>query len=354
MESSRSVGIIGCGHISQTHLAAWAKTVGCEVRGLFDLNRELAEKRAAQFGVGPIYDTMETLIAHVDVVDVCTPPQTHSRIAQQVIEAGKHLLIEKPLVTDLTDWKRLKVAAEQSRGTITVVHNIKFLSSIQRAKRWVEEGRIGKIIRLEREFLTSPSTDRMLVGNRHWSHSLPGGRWFETLPHELYLTHFFVGPLELEHVTVLSTEQAPSGAAADEVLITLKGMGCIATIHFSANCEINRRTLTLIGTHGVITLDLLSDFLTIDTQRDSQWRRAAGRLILGSGQTLLRALPDRIAYMSRQAQKRSPHFNIIQAFTQHLQGLRETPTPLDEIDYVVQNSDRIGREIDHQLMKITS
>ena len=41
--------------------------------------------------------------------------------------------------------------------------------------------RFGEVIRVQREFLTHPTTDRMLVGSAHWSHSLPGGRWFETI-----------------------------------------------------------------------------------------------------------------------------------------------------------------------------
>jgi predicted dehydrogenase len=348
------VGLVGCGVISAAHLKAFRKTVTCHVRGVFDVNRSLAEKRAKEFSIGKIYDRLEDLIAECDIVDVCTPPQTHAPIAQQVIKAGKHLLIEKPLVTDLADWEELLALTKGAPGSITVVHNLKFLRSVQIAKRWVDQGRIGRIIGINRQFLTGPETDRMLVGNTHWSHKLPGGRWFETLPHELYLTHYFSGALDLSGVTAVHTSHAPAGAPADEVFITLKGNDCISTIHFSANCQLNKRVLTLYGTQGLITIDLLSDFASITTTRDRHWLRAIGTPLLTSINTLVRWIPDRISYVFQHLRGQSPHANIIQAFDRYLQGQGPLPTPLEEIDYVVRNGDKIGREIDKQLAGMIS
>ena len=348
------VGLVGCGHISMAHLKAWQKTEGCRVIGVFDLNRKLAKKRTRAFKIEKIYDDLERLIAECDIVDVCTPPQTHSQIAQQVVAAGRHLVIEKPLVTDVVDWDELSAMLSESPGKIAVIHNLKFTNSVQLAKRWVNEGRIGEIIRVEREFLTNPETDRMLVGDSHWSHQLPGGRWYETLPHELYLTHYFAGALELADVTVAQTAHAPAGAPADEVLITLKGDHCLATVHFSANCRLNKRVFTIQGTEGLITIDILSDFATLSTLRDKKWQRTIGRPLLEVGLTLWRSIPDRTSYLYRQLRGQTPHTNLIQAFGRYLQGQGPAPTPLDEIDYVVRNCDRIGRGIDRQLNRTTS
>jgi predicted dehydrogenase len=344
------VGLVGCGVIAPAHLKAWQKVKSCSVQGVFDLNRELATKRAKEFNIVTIYDTLEALIAENDIVDVCTPPQSHSQIAQQVIAAGRYLIIEKPLVTDVADWDKLVALLGDKPEKITVIHNIKFAYAIQQAKRWVEQGQIGRIIRIQREFLTSPETDRMLVGNTHWSHKLPGGRWFETLPHELYLTHYFAGPLELSGVSALHTAHAPAGAPADEVLVTLKNGGCLATIHFSANCQQNRRVFTIQGTEGTIVVDILSDFVSLTKAKDKRWRRAMGGPVLAdSGLNLLRWLPDRSQYLWRRIQGETPHATIIQAFGRYLEGNGLAPTPFAEIDYVVRNCDRIGREIDRQL-----
>lgn len=344
-----TVGIVGCGLISQAHLSAWANTPGFQVRGVFDTTRESAEKRASQFGVRTIYDRLDQLIGECDIVDVCTPPQSHAAIAEQAIAAGRHLVMEKPVVTNVGDWDRMSSQVRERKTKIAVIHNIKFASAVQTAKRWLEEGRIGDVIRVQREFLTHESADRMLVGADHWSHRLPGGRWFETMPHELYLTHWFAGPLELRNVTAVSTARAPVGAPADEVVVTLADNRAISTFHFSAHCRENRRTLMIQGTEGRISVDLLSDFATLSRRGDSKLRRAFGRVFVEAGSSLLHAIPDRGRYSIEKLRKISPHAKIIQMLGRHLQGDAEEPTPIAEVDYAIRMGDRVGREIDRQV-----
>jgi predicted dehydrogenase len=347
--AAAKVGVVGCGQISGAHLRAWKKTDGFAVAGVFDLNRELAQKRAAEYGVPRIFDTVDQLLAECDVVDVCTPPHTHARLARDVLAAGRHLLIEKPVVIEVTDWEGIVAAASSSTGKLAVIHNLKFAQGVRTAKQWVDQGRIGDVIRVQREFLTSAATDRMLVGDKHWSHKLPGGRWFETLPHELYLTHWFAGPLELASVAITHTERAPSGAPADEVAITLRGERALGTIHFSAHCEVNRRVFTVQGTHGHISVDILSDQASLVTIKDGKWKRAVGQPVLAAGQTLLGAVSDRSRYGLDRLRGESPHSRVIRAFAQYVRGHGDAPTPMDEIDYVVRHGDKIGRTIDAQL-----
>jgi predicted dehydrogenase len=343
------VGLVGCGHISTAHLRAWRKTEACRVEGVFDVNRSLAEKRRRDFQIKKIYGDLGSVIAECDVVDVCTPPQTHNEIALKVIGAGRHLMIEKPFVTDVTEWDKISELISRSPSKITVVHNLKYTHSVQLAKQWVAEGRIGDIIGMTRQFLTSPGTDRMLVGNSHWSHRLSGGRWFETMPHELYTIHYFVGALYLAHVSAIHTPNAPAGAPADEVLIALRNERCFATIQYSANCQMNKRMLMIYGTKGVITIDILSDYAFLSTNGDSKWKRAIGLSSIEAGRALFRMISDRSSYIIRHVQGETPHTSLIRAFDRHLQGKGPAPTPLDEIDYVVRNCDRIGRKIDGQL-----
>jgi predicted dehydrogenase len=344
-----NVGIVGCGLISAAHIKAWQRTPGFTIRGVLDTNTEQAQKRAREFGIPTTYDKLEQLIAECDVVDVCTPPSSHAAIAEQALTGGRHIVMEKPVVTKLEDWDRLSARIAGSSSKLAVIHNTKFASSLQTAKAWIAAGRIGEVIRIHREFLTDPKNDRMLVGDNHWSHKLPGGRWFETLPHELYLTHWLAGPLALASVTALKTAYAPPGAPADEVLVVLKGERCIGTFQFSANCEQNRRTITIQGTKGRITVDMLSDFADISNQTDAPLKRALGGAILEAGHTLLRAAPDRASYGLRRLQKLSPHMKIIQALGKNLQGKGEEPTPFAEVDYVIRLGDKICKEIDRQV-----
>lgn len=346
---SLRVGLVGCGHISAAHLRGWRKAADCEVTGLFDLDGTVAAARARQFAVPRVHHDLDRLIAESDVVDVCTPPTTHARIALATLRAGRHLLIEKPLVTELREWEELLAAADDSPGVITVVHNIKFARAVQVARRWLEEGRIGELTRLNRRFLTSPEGDRMLRAETHWSHRLPGGRWLETLPHALYLIHHFAGPLKLSQVVALATSLPPGRYGADEVLVSLTGDRCLATVEYSARCRANTRTLTLIGTEGRIELDLLSGAVWRSAVHDRRWKRLPGVSYIEAGLELAGALPERAGHLLHRLRGDTPHGRLIGALAAHLRGEGAAPTPLEEIDYVIRNCDRIGREIDRQI-----
>jgi predicted dehydrogenase len=343
------IGLVGAGHIAASHLAAWREAPGCELAGILDVRREAAAARASQFGVERVHGEIDSLVTDCDVVDVCTPPATHAELARTAIAAGRHLLCEKPLVTSLDEWEELADLLEGSDSRIAVVHNLKYVRAVRRARRWLEDGRLGRLLRLSRLFLTDPAGDRMLAGP-HWSHELPGGRWFETLPHALYLIHSFLGPLEPAGVTALHTAGAPPGAPADEVTVLFRGATGLADVHYSANCRLNRRLLTLWGTHGRVTIDLLADSARLSRRGDSRLRRAGG----GLGETLVTAARwplDRAGYLGSRLPSRRPHALLIREFARYLHGDGPSPTPLAEIDYVVRTAQRIGAEIDRQVAR---
>lgn len=340
------VGLVGAGHIADAHLAAWRRASGARVSGVYDRDRERAERTARRWRLERVHEDLESLIAAADAVDVCTPPHTHAEIAGEVIRAGRHLLIEKPIVVRAEDWTELLTLLDGGPSKISVVHNIKFARSVRRAKGWIEAGRIGRVLRITRYFLTSPESDRMLGGDRHWSHELPGGRWFETLPHDLYLLYDLAGPLPVTSVSAVRTAAAPAGVVADEVLVTFGDARCLATVHYSASCHLNHRAMEIHGTEGVIRLDLLADAATLSRRHDRRRTRAAGGIFLDAAASVLRWLPDRLGYLGGRLRRSSPHARAVAAFARYLRGEGPAPTPIEEIDFVVRNCEAIGREID--------
>lgn len=341
------VAVIGAGHIAAAHLAAWRRAPACRVEGIFDVAPELAARRAHRYGVPRVLADLDEAIAAAEVIDVCTPPRTHAEIVERAAEAGRHLLVEKPIVTRLADWERLLPLLERSPGRLAVVHNLKFARGMLRLQEWVAAGRLGRLLRVEHHFLTAPAADRMLA-RPHWSHELPGGRWFETLPHALYLVHALAGPLEVEHVAARRTESAPQGVSGDEVTITLAGGDCLATVHYSANCPGNRRTVVAEGSAGRAVWDVLSGASHLARRRDARWRRAVGPMVPGAFAALAAGLPERGGYLLDQLRGRTPHARLIAAFARHLHDGGPSPTPLAEVDYVVRSAEAIGRAIDRQ------
>lgn len=352
--SKFKVGIIGCGHISDTHIKSWKKTAGSEVVSVFDVNADLAKQKASKYGISDISATVEEIIAKCDVLDVCTPPKTHFDIAMKVINAGKHLLIEKPIVTDISEWETIKEAINKKGVKFGVLHNLKFSLAVQNAKKLIDDGKIGELIRINRYFLTHPDHDRMLMAKGHWSHSLPGGRWFETMPHELYLTHYFSGHSELKSVSVVTSKNPLPGARAEEVCFILENDKCISSYHYSSKCKLNKRYIEFIGTEGLIYVDVLSDMLFIDSTVGNRSNRGVGITLKDSVSRIAQAVPDRLNYLTQRNKGISPHTRIILQFDEYLHGQAVSPTPMDEVDFVVHYCDIVGKEIDKEVAKKTS
>jgi len=351
--SKLKVGIIGCGHISDTHIKSWKKTNNSEVVSVFDVIKDLVSQKAAKYNIRNISASIEEIVGKCDVLDVCTPPKTHFDIAMKVIDAGKHLLIEKPIVTDINEWEILKKAIIEKGIKFSVLHNLKFSLAVQNAKKLINEGKIGQLIRINRYFLTHPNQDRMLLANGHWSHNLPGGRWFETMPHELYITHFFAGHSTLRGVSVITSKNALPGAKAEEVCFVLENDKCISSYHYSSKCNLNKRYIEFIGTEGVIYIDVLSDMLFIDKTVGNRSNRGFGITFKDSLARIFQAFPDRVRYLVQRNKGISPHTRIILQFDAYLQGQEESPTPIEEVDFVVRNCDVVGKEIEKELLKKT-
>src|SRR5256885_13203810 len=103
------VGVLGAGAWAEfAHLPGYKRDPRCELVAIADPIRERAAAFAEKFGISHVYDSHEALIARddIDLVDVCTPSATHFELSWAALEAGKHVLCEKPVAYDYTDTLR--------------------------------------------------------------------------------------------------------------------------------------------------------------------------------------------------------------------------------------------------------
>jgi predicted dehydrogenase len=104
------VGVLGAGHLGKIHLRLLNQSEKYELVGFFDPFEENAIKVAAEFSYKK-FDSIESLIAAVDVVDIVTPTIQHFECAKMVIEAGKHIFIEKPIATTVAEAEEIVALA---------------------------------------------------------------------------------------------------------------------------------------------------------------------------------------------------------------------------------------------------
>lgn len=137
------IGIIGCGNISSAYLKAMASFDILDIRGLADLNTELARQRASEFNLQA--RTVEDLLADpaIEIIVNLTVPKAHVAVAMQALDAGKHTYSEKPLGINFSEGKRLAEAAEAKGLRIGAAPDTFLGGSHQTARAIADSGALG-------------------------------------------------------------------------------------------------------------------------------------------------------------------------------------------------------------------
>jgi predicted dehydrogenase len=167
------VGIIGAGGVvRQFHLPGWAALSNVSVLALADLNKAAAAPLAHQYGVPNVFtDYRELLRMDIDAVDICTPNVSHAPIVREALEAGKHVLCEKPLAVTAREVRELGGLADRAGRVLMTAQHHRFSSPSLAAKQWCSQGNLGdtyhaRVRAMRRATLpTSPGfIDRRLSG----------------------------------------------------------------------------------------------------------------------------------------------------------------------------------------------
>ena len=123
------IGVLGAGHLGKIHLKLLKESPKYELKGFFDPNLKQAEKVAAEFGY-PLFESVDALIANVDVVDIVTPTLAHHQVAKQALLQKKHVFIEKPITNTVEEAEEL----------------------IQLSKKYQVKGQVGHVERFNPAF----------------------------------------------------------------------------------------------------------------------------------------------------------------------------------------------------------
>ncbi|MFT4697184.1 MAG: putative dehydrogenase [Flavobacteriaceae bacterium] len=107
-------GVLGAGHLGKIHLKLLNQSLKYELVGFYDANKEASEKIVQEFGYKS-FQSMEALIDACDIVDVVTPTIYHFDCAKKVIEAGKHLFIEKPITNTVEEAETIRELAKKHK-----------------------------------------------------------------------------------------------------------------------------------------------------------------------------------------------------------------------------------------------
>ena len=166
-----NVGILGCGKIAQVrHIPEYAENPDVKLAAFYNPSRKRAEEQAEKYG-GEVYDTAEELLADrsIDAVSICAANYAHAELSIKALEAGKHVLCEKPMATTLADCEAMVECAKRTGKFLMIGHNQRLAKAHVEAKRLIDQGLIGDIITFRTTFgHGGPETWAINPGKNVW------------------------------------------------------------------------------------------------------------------------------------------------------------------------------------------
>jgi predicted dehydrogenase len=144
---SLRVGVVGLGWAGRQHLDAYSKIPGVEVAALASMEADELTALADEFGVPGRYGRWEDLLEenHLDALSVCAPPHLHAPIAVAALQAGTHVLSEKPMALSGDEARQMADTARKANRVLQVAFNHRRRGDVKVLKRHIGDGHLGHI-----------------------------------------------------------------------------------------------------------------------------------------------------------------------------------------------------------------
>ena len=302
------VALVGCGRIAQVHVGYLRQVPQVECVGACDVSRKSREAFAARWQL-PTYADVDELIsaAQPDVVHIVTPPATHAPLAIQLLEAGLHVLVEKPMALTGPEADRMVATARRTGRYLTADHNRWFDPVVQRARALLDCGALGSLTGVEVfQGATAGEADAPPGPDAHWSVQLPGGILHNLAPHPTYILRGFVGPIGSLHV-VSRTDAQGRLCELRAVVDGERALGAL-TISLQARPFMNR--VILYGT--AMTVEINLNNMTLVVRRTLKVPKLIGKVLpnLDEATQLVRATVVNAVEFIRGRQRYYPGMGI--------------------------------------------
>ena len=153
-------GIIGGGFIGKIHAEALRRLGNVDLIAIAERNDEIAREKGEGLSIEKCYGRYSDLIKDddVEVVHICTTNDLHFAIAKECIEAGKHIVCEKPLAMTSEESAELVRLAENKGVVNCLCHNMRYYPLVKQAREMVRKGDLGDIRPVSYTHLTLPTT----------------------------------------------------------------------------------------------------------------------------------------------------------------------------------------------------
>lgn len=248
--------IMGCGRIAQRH-AEHISHIG-NLKAVCDVVTEKADALAKKYNANAYYDIKDLLVKErdVDVVAVCTPNGLHAEHSIRALQAGFHVLCEKPMALTVKDCGEMIKTAEKNNRRLFVVKQNRFNPPVEAVKQLLDDGRMGKIFSVQLNCFWN--RDAAYYHNS-WkgTKKLDGGTLFTQFSHFIDLLYWMIG--DIKQVKAFTRNYAHEGIIEFEdtgVAILEFDNGVIGTVNYTVNSYKKNMegSLTVFGEKGTVKI----------------------------------------------------------------------------------------------------
>ena len=246
--------LIGTGAIAREHLGALAEMPNVEVAAVCDLSPARAEATAERFRIPRWFTDYRRMLAEArpDVVHVTTPPTSHFPIARDCLDAGLHVLCEKPITVEYAEFLELRALAERKGVTLLENQNLRFHSSVLRIRELLDQGELGTLhdVQVHVHLDLGGKGSRFADPNApHPCLSMRGGAIADFLTHVGYLAYVFAGrPGEIRNAW--EKRRADSVLPVDEFRALMACERSLACVGVSASAQPSGCWVRVAGSRG--------------------------------------------------------------------------------------------------------
>ena len=248
--------IIGCGRIAQRH-AVHIKSRGV-LAAVCDVVKEKADQLAEEYKATAYYNIDELLKKEpgIDVVSVCTPNGLHAEHSIKALQAGFHVLCEKPMALRTDDCEMMIRVADKAQKRLFIIKQNRYNPPVAAVKKALDEGRLGKIYSVQLNCFWNRGVD-YYADSWKGTLQLDGGTLFTQFSHFIDLLYWMVG--DITEVRSMIYNYAHHGIIEFEdtgVVILKFENGAIGAINYTVNSfEKNMEgSLTIFGEKGTVKI----------------------------------------------------------------------------------------------------
>ena len=261
MSEPLKVGLVGAGGIANSHIRAYLEyPEQVRVTAVCDIIEEAASAYAKRVNADAVYTDLDAMLrdADIEAVDLCHRHDLHAPHAIAAAQAGKHVIVEKPMANSVQDCREMVEAAGKSGVTLMVAQHLRYMRTAAAAKRLIEDGKLGRIEAV-RTHMISGGYGRM-DRQGHWMRDpkyAGGGVMMTTQVHHFDLLRYYVGDVKRVYGICRTLGPDKLAGAEDLVAATLEfENGAVGHTFAKSSLSREGRSYCLMGSEGTLYAEL--------------------------------------------------------------------------------------------------